>query len=147
MLKLNINGYIYHLLSNYTPDKSSYCYDLCGVIKGLCIAVFEIILIIGVSSLLIYVFLLGWIVPVLVFAFQPIELLDTTFFISFFAFCILVVGVTGIIISYLVDRYYVNRRNVRTKINKQPSFFLVWYDGFKNKYCPRVEFVDKGEEG
>jgi hypothetical protein len=27
-----------------------------------------------------------------------------------------------------------------------PSLFAAWYDGVKNKYCPRVEFVDKSED-
>lgn len=148
MLKLNRNGYIAHLLVNYGADLEKYTRDLCGVIRGLGIA-FMVICTIIIVSVAASILLFAWVVPLLAYGFTDLVWSESMFTVPFVFLCVLC-GTVLVDVSFKSfsrwreDRryksgYYDDHNHEAT----EPSLFAVWYDGFKNKYCPRVEFVDK----
>lgn len=152
MLKLDSNGRIAHLLVNYTNNPEKYSRDLCGVIRGLLTAFFGICFIILITSATTTV-LFGWIVPLLAYGFTWDVTREPAFIIPLIFFCIVTFIFTLEYISRKIKAALWQRKLKlynqvydETWVAPQPSIFAVWYDGFKNKYCPRVEFVDKDEE-
>lgn len=146
MLKLDNNGYIRHLIRHYTSDRSRYTNDLCGVIKGVILSLLTILVII-VGSVAIICLFFGWVVPLLAYNFTSGVYAEPFFQVS--------LGMLGgaILLACIMflDFIMAERRRERKwlinngELEMQPSILAVWYDGFKNKYCPRVEFVDKDE--
>lgn len=150
MLKLDTNGYIYHLLMNYSSRNPYYINNLCEVVKGLLSSVAIICLMIGLA-VGVSVLLFTWVVILAASRFSWELAVDEQAFI----FSLVSLGF-AIVLCFCgwVDSKIAEAR--RKRINKlyeqglrpedQPSLFAVWYDGVKNKYCPRVEFVDKSED-
>jgi hypothetical protein len=141
MLKLKTDGYIYHLLENYGSRNPYYINNLCDVVKGLMQAMIVICLMITVA-LAFSIVSFAWIIPLLVHGFSWEALVNENIFtLSFTLFvfiCLFVLAAWG-------DSKIAEARRVRSEDDKV-SLIAAWYDGFKNKYCPRVEFVDKYED-
>lgn len=150
MLKLDKNGYIAHMLANYGAGEAKYSRDLCGVIRGLMLSSVMILALITAATGGVFVFF-AWVVPLLAYGFNVSVWHEPFFTLTFILFCAMCVATTG---SMVQRKYYRWREEKRIKSGyydehsepDDPSIFDVWYDGFKNKYCPRVEFVDKSEE-
>lgn len=137
MLKIDRNGYIYHLLINYSMRSNPYqINNLCDVIKGLLSAAFLICCVIAVAVVMSVAFF-AWTIPFMVHGFSSILFTNDVFIISFGGMSLIILLISVGTISSIRGR----------QPSREPSFLSVWYDGVKNKYCPRVEFVDKGEEG
>lgn len=150
MLKLDRNGYIAHLLANYGADEAKYSRDLCGVIRGLMLSSVMIIALITAATGGIFL-LFAWIVPLLAYGFNYAVWYEPFFSLTFIIFSISCVAMTASMVQSKYNRWREGKRIKNGYYDEyfgpdDPSIFEVWYDGFKNKYCPRVEFVDKDED-
>lgn len=139
MLKINSDGYIYHLLKNYSGYSAYRTTDLCSVMRSLVLSVFFICVIIA-CSVGAGVTLFAWVIPFMAFGFDAILLSDRLFVQSFAAMLIILIFVVSVLIANGFSKI-----KQRWNGTVEPSVLSVWYKGFKDKYCPLVEFVDKDE--
>lgn len=141
MLKINSDGYIYHLLKNYSGHSAFRVTDLCSVMRSLVWSVFFICVIIALSVGVGFT-LFAWVIPFMVFGFDAILLSDHLFVQSFAAMLVILIFVVSVLIANGFSKI---KQRWNGTITGEPSVLLVWYKGFKDKYCPLVEFVDKDE--
>ena len=145
MYTIKTNSLLYHFLQNYGGGNLYRRKDLCSVIRGIFRGILYACFIVCLGVFIVSMSL-AWLLPVIAGGLYLIQPGDFAAMSVALAFLFYVVFPTILLILYVGDNiihYAKKKLNPKFYSNEdvQETFLSTWYDGFKNKYCPRVEYL------
>lgn len=149
-MKINKQSRLYHFIDMYTDKCSNMSVhdvrDLCSLVRAFIYACWSVFLII-VTGVLFGTFIIYSVIGIYFAITTTLSIWDMSAAITFIGLIALIcVGGIGIFVEQKLEKYLADKHHndlLSGASPKQPSLIKALYQGFRDKTCILVEFVDK----